>query len=233
MTDGRPSLILSACFFQLNGLLMDCWQGCEFLGEIKLAPAPTLRILEMSSLMLTEKDAFVGVLHRPALSWLFDFGSPSAAPWTELLPSSAKFHPLPGGRWQSSFAYHALWAATVALHPPSSPHCCPVTFAPSHTSLTALQDLLTGCGPAGPLASPDVAGRRTVVQNKDIKSLKTVSSEKLCVAFASCYTLFFISFSRNLKLYSSKQLKLIQMLQVTMAIWVRKFFQFESYWNSA
>lgn len=36
--------------------------------------------------------------------------------------------------------------------------------------------------------------------------------------------LLYISFFRNLKHYSSKQLKLIQMLRVTMAIWVRKFF---------
>lgn len=49
-----------------------------------------------------------------------------------------------------------------------------------------------------------------------------------CVAFVSCNTLFFIPFSRNLKLYSSKQLKLIQMLQVTMAIWVRKYFSLDS-----
>lgn len=118
--------------------------------------------------------------------------SPPQHPEQSYFFQVAKFHPLQGGRRQSSLAYHALSAATMALHPPSSPHCCPVTFAPLHTSLTALQNLLTGCGPAGLLAFPDVAERRTVVQNEDIKSLKTVSSETVCGFCIMLYLIFYI-----------------------------------------
>lgn len=108
------------------------------------------------------------------------------------------------------------------LQPPSlstAPHAlcvCPVTDFPSHPG-----SLLTGCGPAVP--SYRFWKKDAVEQNKHIKSLKTIGNNTVFWFCIVCGTFLCISFFRNLKLYSSKQLKLIQILQVTMAIWVRKF----------
>lgn len=92
------------------------------LGGIKSAPAPTLRILEMNSLMLNENDAFVGVLNSLALSWSFDSGSSSMHPESSYLLQVANFQPLLGGRRQSSLAY----SCSLCSH-----HCSPLPIFPS------------------------------------------------------------------------------------------------------
>lgn len=101
-----------------------------------------------------------------------------------------------------------------SLYPPSLSTALHTLWVYSVTSLIAPGSLLTGCGPAVP--SQWFWKKDAVEQNKHLKSLKTM-------CWFVCGTFLCISFFRNLKLYSSKQLKLIQILRVTMAIWVRKF----------
>lgn len=63
-----------------------------------------------------------------------------------------------------------------------------------------------------------------MVPRQHVKCLKTIGNKTVHWLCIVCITFLCISFFRNLKRYSSKQLKLIQILQVTMVIWVRKFF---------
>lgn len=63
-------------------------------------------------------------------------------------------------------------------------------------------------------------------QKEHVQSLKTIGDKTVHETFAlrAVPYLVYVSSSRNPKLCSSKQLKLIQIQQVTMAIWVSKNF---------
>lgn len=62
-----------------------------------------------------------------------------------------------------------------------------------------------------------------------MQSLKAIGDKTVheTLALRAVPYLVCISSSRNLKLCSSEQLKLIQIRQVTMAIWVRKMFNLD------
>lgn len=142
--------------------------------------------------------------------------SPLKPEWSYFL-QVAKFHPLVGGR-----AHQRTRALSAA--DPVFPPCRPVT-----SPVVPFPDC-----PSEPLNRVWSRPPSQILLWEGSSAIKRGHykcenhKQQNCVAFVSCNTLFFIPFSRNLKLYSSKQLKLIQMLQVTMAIWVRKYFSLDS-----
>lgn len=168
----------------------------------------------MSSPMVTGCDPSTGILRAqrfPALTFVHLPLHPELAAC--LMWQDSRHFWEAGGRVLSIFI---LFSATVLT--PLSPllrHTLQWVTVPSLFS--------TQRGPAGP---PQCWEEDLVEQKEHVHSLKTTGDETVHETFAlrAVPYLVCVSSSRNPKLCSSKQLKLIQIQQVTMAIWVRKIF---------